>query len=435
MTRTAEDRAIVVLGAGLAGLGFAREIPTARIFEAKPHPGGHAYSHETAGVAFDEGAHISHTQDAEFRALINNAAGRVHDGQARSVRNYWQGHWTGYPIQNNLRDLPADLRVRALTDLVLAATQPAQPSNYREWCLANYGSFLTDEFYEVFTTKYWRRDATDLATDWLSGRLIPSDLENIIRGAIGDDVADQSKFSSFQYPESGGFFGFFEQLYTDLDLSLGRAATEIDLNRSRLSFASGPDEHFEILASSIPLPALIDAIKDVPQSVKEAAKKLRHTKLRCVNLIVAGAELTDSPWCYIYDHEIDAARVSFPGTLAPASIPAGTTAIQAEVFRDALEPWGDRDVLAERTVSQMANLFGFDPAHDLRAVDVVDCSHAYVVSDHNRASAAAHILDWLETNNVYSMGLYGRWKYLWSDGAYRSGYETARNLKAAHGIG
>ena len=366
-----------------------------------------------------------------------DAAPEVHNGKAQSVRNYWRGHWTGYPIQNNLRNLPEDLRVRALTDLVMAATRQDDysPADYRAWCLSNYGAYLTDEFYEVFTEKYWRRGAAELATDWLSGRLIPSDLENIIRGAISDDVADQAKFASFQYPRSGGFFGFFEKLYADLDLRLGQAVTEIDLERSRLSFSSGTDEGFDILASSIPLPTLVKAIKDAPRSVREAAAKLRHTKMRCVNMVVAKPNLIDSPWCYIYDHDIDAARVSFPGALAPGSIPDGTTAIQAEVFRDSYEAWGEPDVLAERSAAQMARLFGFDPSRDVVTIDVVDCSHAYVVSDHDRTAAVDHVLDWLASKRVYSMGLYGRWKYLWSDGAYRSGSETAKIVKAEYGLG
>ena len=56
-------RNVIVLGAGLAGLGFARHCPGCRVFEAEAAPGGHARSHEFAGAWFDQGAHICHSQD------------------------------------------------------------------------------------------------------------------------------------------------------------------------------------------------------------------------------------------------------------------------------------------------------------------------------------------------------------------------------------
>ncbi len=425
----------VVLGAGLAGLGFATELPGVRLFEAKRHPGGHAYSHQADGVFFDEGAHISHTKDATFRDLIHRAAGEVHTGLASSVRNRWNGVWTGYPVQNHLRDLPEEPRISALTDLILEQVDSAEEtvSSYRDWCVRQYGEYLTDNFYEVFTTKYWRRSASELATDWLGGRLIPSDLPNIIRGAFSDQISDQATFATFHYPKRGGFFGFFEDLYSDLDIALGNKVVEIDLHRKTISFESGADEGFDRLATSIPLPTLINAIKDVPASVRDAAGQLHHTKMLCVNVIVERTDLTDSPWCYIYDHDIEPARISFPANLSPGSVPNGSSAIQAEIFRDETELWGDQDALAEATVQQLGDLLGFDAKRDVTTLHTVDVSHAYVISDHNRANAVDHILSWLSDQHISSMGLYGRWKYLWSDAAFRSGQQAAMSMKAEDG--
>lgn len=436
MNATSRSDGIAVLGAGLAGLGFAMEIPGTLVFEAKRRPGGHAYSHEAGGVFFDEGAHISHTRDAEFLDLIRGTAGKVHRGLARSVRNHWQGVWTGYPIQNHLRDLPQEPRIRALTDLILAHTgdENDPPSSYRDWCLQQYGQYLADNFYEVFTSKYWRRTTSEMATDWLGGRLIPSDLPNIVRGAFSDDVADQAKFATFHYPEQGGFFGFFAPLYADLDIQFDRKVVEIDLDRGSIAFESGPDQDFDRLASSIPLPILVNAIKDIPGSVLDAARKLHHTKLLCINVVVERPDLTDTPWCYIYDHDIEPSRLSFPANLSPGSVPEGSSAIQAEIFRDHNESWGDQDALAERTLQQLGNLLGFHADREVMTVHTVDVSHAYVISDHDRAAAVDHILSWLSDQHVYSMGLYGKWKYLWSDAAFRSGQKAAQSMKADHGL-
>jgi protoporphyrinogen oxidase len=421
---------VMILGAGLAGLGCARELPGSRVFEAGKHPGGHAYSHELRGVHFDQGAHISHAKDAEFVRMICAAAREVVEIPSSVVKNLWEGDWYSYPIQNHLHELPKELRIQALTDLVLAQTKNAgQATDYLSWCRSQYGEFLTERFYRRYTDKYWRVDMTDLATDWLQGRLIPSQLSRIIAGAFGASPERQEAFARFRYPARGGFFGFFESLYDGLNLHYGERAVEVDVERKSVRFSSGRREYYEVLASSIPLPVLVSLIHDAPTEVQEAAERLRATQLTCVNLIVNQPALTDCHWFYIYDENIDASRVSVPGNLAPGSVPAGQTALQAEVFRVEGETT-NQDHLVERTVAQMGKLLKFDAARDVVAVNHVFVPRSYVISDHARAAAVKTITEWLEEHDILTMGLYGRWQYIWSDEAFRQGTQTANRIRS-----
>jgi protoporphyrinogen oxidase len=419
---------LVVLGAGLAGLGCARLHPGCRVFEAAAHAGGHAYSHLQGGVYFDQGAHISHTKDADFSRLIHGCAGDVVPVSPSVVRNVWQGRWISYPVQNHLHDLPLELRGQALTDLIAAHVAGAggEPENYREWCLRQYGACLTERFYDVFTAKYWRLPAHELATDWLGGRLLPSQLPRIVRGALGLPDEEQAVFARFHYPRRGGFYGFFSPLADGLNLCLNERAAEIDTEQRRIRFHSGRVEFYEHLASSIPLPTLAAITMDLPNDLREAARRLRHTRLLCVNLVVARPWLTDCHWFYCYDAALDAARVSVPSNLAPGSVPADCTALQAEVFRLPDESLVV-DEIVERTVAQLGALLQFQPG-ELRHVGHTLAPFAYVISDHQRAPIVTALRSWYEARGVFTMGLYGRWKYVWSDEAYRQGQETARAI-------
>jgi protoporphyrinogen oxidase len=423
---------VIVLGAGLAGLGCARELPGCRVFEAAAQVGGHASSHSLGGAWFDQGAHICHSKDADFLAMVRAAAGRVHGIAPSVVHNYWQGAWLTYPVQNNLHELPLPLRSQALVDLIDAhvgrdADGHGDQANYRAWCLAQYGRTLTEQFYDVFTAKYWRVPAAELATDWLSGRLVPSQLPRIIQGAFGPESEEQTVFARFHYPAHGGFFGFFRALYAGLPIACGEGAVELDVRRKQVVFAGGRREPFDALASSIPLTALVSITRGVPAELRDAAAKLRATQLLCVNLVVARPRLRACHWCYIYDPEIEAARVSFPSNLAPGTLPDDCTALQAEIFRGPDEEVPE-DALVETTVRQMAKLFHFD-AGEVRAVGHLFVPRAYVISDHRRAAAVAAIRGWFEEHGVYTMGLYGRWKYVWSDEAYRQGRQTALQIR------
>ena len=51
--------------------------------------------------------------------------------------------------------------------------------------------------------------------------------------------------------------------------------------------------------------------------------------------------------------------------------------------------------------------------------------YAYIISDHARADAVKHILNWFEEGEIYSMGMFAAWQFIWSDAAFRSGEQTA----------
>lgn len=423
---------VIVLGAGLAGLGCARDLPGCRVFEAAPHPGGHAYSHHMGGVHFDQGAHISHSKDEEFVRLTAAAAGEVVTISPSVVKNHSRYGWHGYPVQNHLADLPLADRARALTEIVEAqARSAADPADYREWCLAQYGPYLTETFYDSFTAKYWRVPTAELATDWLGGRLLPSQLPRIVRGAFGLPDESQAVFAKFRYPARGGFFGFFEPLYRDLPVHYRERAVEIDARRKRVAFASGRVEGYETLVSTVPLPKLVGLVKDAPAEVQSAAARLRHTQLLCVNLVVDRPRVTDCHWFYAYDRDVEFSRVSVPSNLAPGSVPAGRSALQAEVFRRCDEPL-DPAPLAERAAAQLGEMLGFGP-NEVREAGHVLVPHAYVISDRHRAAAVGQLRAWLADRDILTAGLYGRWKYIWSDEAFRQGRETAAEVLARRG--
>lgn len=411
----------IILGAGLSGLGAARVLPGARIFEASDHPGGHAWSHNLEGVHFDQGAHICHSKDQSWIKMISDAAMSTETIEASSVSNFWKGQWIGYPVQNNLVDLKPEMTSRALKDIFQAqSTQHPNVSNYKEWCLAQYGPFLSDTFYRAYTNKYWRVPMEDLGTDWLGGRLLPSQAERIIDGALGTPQESQAVFAKFLYPSKGGFFSFFRTLYDGLGISYGAKASEISLSKMRVSFTDGRSEPFENLVSSIPLPDLIKMIPEAPSHVRDAAAQLRHLQMLCVNILVNKSDISPHHWFYIYDEDVDVARVKVMSNVAPAAIPEGCTALQCEIFRRMDEPM-DVDALADKALEDMGRILGFHPRNDVRNFAKVYCSHSYVISDLRREKAVSTITFWLEQHRISPIGLYGQWRFIWSDAAYLSG--------------
>ncbi|MGD9612233.1 MAG: NAD(P)/FAD-dependent oxidoreductase [Kiritimatiellia bacterium] len=418
-------RKVVVLGAGLAGLGFARHWPGCRVFEADGEPGGHARSHEFAGAWFDRGAHICHSQDEAWLKIVG-AATPLHEMTKSVVLNHKAGHWFAYPVQNHLFDLPRAEREAALRDFLAAQEKyrGREPKNYEEWCRFQYGDFLLENFYRLYTAKYWHVPMAELATDWLGGRLLPSQVEHIVAGAQGPAEEKQAVFRTFRYPKRGGFFALLAPLAVGVDLHLNKRAIRVDAAQRVVAFADGAEESYDALVSTIPLPLLAAMIPDAPADVRAAAAKLRALRQYCVNFVVERENLSPANWFYIYDPDVAVSRVSFPFSLSGER--NGRTAIQAEIFVPG-DARPDENALREQAVADLGRLLEFSPA-DVSAAEIQVYPASYVVSDLERAAAVRHVREWLRGRGIETTGLFGAWEYIWSDRAFAGGRALAQAL-------
>ncbi len=418
-------RNVVVLGGGLAGLGFARHFPGSRMFEAEAEPGGYARSREFAGAWFDQGAHICHSQGAAWLEAVC-AGTPLHEMAKSVVLNHKAGRWFAYPVQNHLAELAPAERDAALKDFLAAQEKyrGRTPGNYEEWCRFQYGDFLLENFYRLYTAKYWHVPMAELATDWLGGRLLPSQVENIIAGAQGHQEEKQAVFRKFRYPRCGGFFGLVAHLYGGVDLRLNKRAVQVDAGRRRVSFADGTEEGYDALVSTIPLPQLAAMVPDAPADVREAAARLRALRHYCVNFVVDRENLGPANWFYVYDPEIEVSRVSFPFSLSGEE--SGRTAVQAEIFvpGDA-RPGGES--LRNKAVADLVRLLDF-PESAVVAAEIRTFPVSYVISDLDRAAAVRHVRGWLRGRGIETAGLFGNWEYIWSDRAYESGCALAEAM-------
>jgi protoporphyrinogen oxidase len=284
-----------------------------------------------------------------------------------------------------------------------------------------------ENFYRLYTAKYWHVPMAELATDWLGGRLLPSQVENIIAGAQGHQEEKQAVFSRFRYPKQGGFHAMLARLAEGVDLRLNRRAVRVDAAQRRVHFADGTEADYEALVSTIPLPQLVAMIPEAPEAVREAAGKLRALRQYCVNLVVVRERLSPANWFYVYDADIAVSRVSFPFSLSGEV--RDRTAIQAEIFVPG-EARPDEEALRDQAVADVARLLKFDLA-DVAAAEIRCYPYSYVVSDLNRAAAVATVREWLRGQGIETAGLFGNWAYVWSDRAFALGRALAEKMKGA----
>ena len=427
----------VILGSGMAAWGAYDCLtengiqPT--LFDAKPIPAGHTASYRLDnGFIFDDGPHISFTTNEKIQNLFAEQVDGNFESFGAYVDNYYFGQWVEHPVIVNLNGLPTSLIDQVLSDfkLVHGAEDP-KIDNYLDWLVATYGKTYADEFPARYGKKYHTCSAEIMNTDWLGPRLYQPDLEEVERGAYEQGSANVHYVKKFRYPKKGGFQSYLDPFLEKSKPNLGFKAIEIDTSTKLVKFENGVIEKYSHLISTVPLPALIPIIKDVPADVLAASQRLACTQCVLVNVGVNRDDLSPATWRYIYDENIESVRLSFPHMLSPSVVPAGHGSVQVELYySDKYKPFdGDFEGAIETAVQDLITLGVLNNQEEIVYKEARLSPWANVIFDLDTNAALEAVHGYLDEVGITYCGRYGEWAYIWTDESYLSGYnQTAKIL-------
>lgn len=405
----------IVLGAGLSGLGLLHKHKGARCFEKNLYPFGHASSHKIFDEYFDEGAHICHSKNENWLKKLDLKKCVKHT--KANVKNYHNGKWFGYPIQNNLYFLSSEVQVKILKEIYNNSirSKHIELNNYYEWCINTYGITLTKDYYELFTRKYWRSEMSELGVNWLGGRLIPLNFNNVLSGLCNSSY-DQSVFKEYYYPKEGGFQDLFKNILSqDISerISYGNSCNEIN-HVKKILCTKNEVIPYSKLFNTIPLKKFVNLCRDVPDYVRQASEKLKYNKLftLAVKFNHIPEEIPD--WFYVYDEDIDISRV-FNNTKV-SQRRSNYLYLQCETFRR-----NDEEYDVEKIKCNMIK--GIEKIIGYKSIDseLLFSEYSYVVPTLDTANLVKIIKNYFNEYSISHHGLYGNWEYMWSDEAFLNG--------------
>ncbi len=427
---------VAVLGTGMAAFGAAYRLHQAGIratmYDRHDHIGGHTASYTfPGGWTFDEGPHVSFTENTRIQDLLAaNIEGKF-ETLTTKVNNYWKGHWIKHPAQVNLHGLPTDLVTKILMEFVALQNVAAPPiRNYEDWLRASYGNTFAETFPMEYTVKYHTTTAATLNTDWIGPRLYRPKLEEVFRGALQPSTQDVHYIDHFRYPSRGGFASYLQPFRSIADIRLGHDVVGIDPQARVIRFSNGHSASFDRLVSSIPLPELVPMVAGVPDDVRAAADRLACTELVLVSLGVDRADLVDAHWSYFYDRDVFFTRLSTPHLQSPQNVPAGCGSLQAECYYSRKYRPLDRkpEDCIEPVVRDLLRCGVLKESDRILFKHVMHIPYANVIFDLETAPATALVHGWLRDVGIEYCGRYGDWAYIWTDQAFVSGETAAERI-------
>ncbi|MES1186619.1 MAG: FAD-dependent oxidoreductase [Myxococcales bacterium] len=430
--KVAEQVPVAVLGGGLTGLSASLFLGRAgaahRLFERATVPGGHAVTLTEAGFRFDRTGHLLHLRDPDMQALALELlpAEQYRKLQRRSAV-FSHGVYTRYPFQANTFGLPPEVAYECVSGFLkahFAATKP-EPKSFEEFCLLHFGEGISRHFMLPYNARLWGVAPSEVTSEWCQ-RFVPLPrLEDVLRGALGAHAPELGYNTNFWYPELG-IGTFSDALAARTPVELSRAARHVDLERRVLIF-DDEEVPFDVLVSTVPLPALLRLLSKLPEAVAEAASKLRATHLHYLDLGLSVPNPNPYHWIYVPEDKYPFYRVGCYSHFSDKLAPPGKSSLYVELS-DRRAPNPERAL--EAVIPGLRELGLLKSAQDVELVRLRTIDYAYVIYDHHYRAALDVIEPFLAQQRIISSGRYGAWNYSSMEDALLMGRSAARDAGA-----
>lgn len=412
----------IILGAGIAGLGAGYALrqkgEPCVILEKDDTYGGLCGNFSIRGFRFDRFVHFSFAKDEAVNSLFRAGSPEVWHHEPIAY-NIYHGKWIKHPAQNNLFPLAESEKERIIQDFLKRKDpETTEVRNYEDWLRLQFGDYFAEHFPMVYTRKYWMREARELETRWVGNRVYQPSVEEVIKGSQTSDTPTTYYAKEMRYPKKGGYKQYLSKLAEGADIRYHEAVVRIDSREKTVFTASGRRYAYDRLISSLPLPALVRMLSEVPETVAAASEQLVCT---CGYQISVGLKTENIPpylWWYIYDEENLAARVYSPSLKSPDNAPEGCSSLQMEVY---CRPGQYSEAeLQERTVGHLIRL-GIIKEEDILFVDIRFEPYANVIFEPGIYENRRIVRTYLKSIGIETIGRFGEWDYLWSDQSLLSG--------------
>ena len=184
------------------------------------------------------------------------------------------------------------------------------------------------------------------------------------------------------------------------------------------------------MVSTIPLPALLSCLKDVPGEVKQACRDLRSTSLLSVFIGLEG-QVPPYSWVYVPSPEIGLFnRVSFPSNYSPSVAPPGYSSILAEITctrEDPVFSAPDPEII-DHVITGLSKM-GIVKNPSRVVYSAVERSpYAYVVYDLDYQKNIRIVRRYCEGQGIHLVGRFSQFEYLNMDGVIRSAMDFVEGL-------
>ncbi|MDH5392573.1 MAG: FAD-dependent oxidoreductase [Gammaproteobacteria bacterium] len=450
--RQHNDKDVLILGAGLAGLTAADVLSAANqsvtVIEAAADVGGLARTIEHNGFRFDLGGHRFVTDNAGLERYVRKLLGEDCLCVSRSSKILLAGRYFDYPLRplNAISGFGVVMTVSILFDYLrqrlVSRFIKTQPLSLKDWVISHFGRTLFDIYFRDYSEKVWGIDCQRIDMSWMQQRVQGLSLAKAIKHSLLASRRRQLATLSnrFLYPR-WGIGQIADKLTAKIrqSNSVHTGMRVLKLNHSNLIINNVEVQQAgqkkclsgDSFISSIPLPALVRAMNPSPPAkVVAAASQLGSRDLLTVTLMLNCAKVTDQSWIYLPEKKIAFGRLHEPSNWSACLSPEGKTHLVLEYFctrGDSIWNASDKS-LTDSSIDQLVTL-GLIKCDMVFDSLVTRIANAYPLFEVGYQQHCQTIYDYLDQfSNLYTAGRSGMFRYYNMDHAMMAGIDAAEKI-------
>ncbi len=412
---------IIIIGAGPMGLSVAWRLKKQNfndflILEKNSYIGGLSASfQDDKGFFWDIGGHVIHDKQQDFVKFCQKILKKNVARQKRKAYIYFKNYFIPYPFQNNISFLPKAYRDKCLKDLENLRKTKSHPKNFYQWILSNFGEGIAKFFMVPQNEKSWTYPLEQLNTNWLSKKISLPPL-SLIRKEFkrkNKKILDWGPHQYFFYPKKGGI-GFLWRKMASLfknSILFETKAKQIDIVKKTIIIQKGKVIKFDILISTIPINELIN-ISNSPRKTKILSSKLKYN-----SGIVIGLGFSQQPkfkdwhWIYFPNKKYPFFRLCLLSKIGEKTVPNKKYSSFLVEISTRKKQNKRYDELINKISKQIGKIF-FDN-ENIKPITTFSFfpKYYYPIPTLDRDKTLKTINQYLNLNQIYSIGRFGSWKY------------------------
>jgi protoporphyrinogen oxidase len=424
-----------ILGGGISGIALAANLDeNVEVLEKRARIGGLCGSIIDQGFTFDAaGPHILFSKNKEILNLMVSTLGDNVQQRRRENKIWFKGRLVKYPFENDLASLSKEDNFDCIYGYIVNPHAKETPSNLAQWSYATFGEGISDKYFIPYNRKIWNYDPSKIGLEFVS-RIPKPPMEDVLKSSIGIATEGYLHQLYFYYPIEGGYeaivHAFAKQVRGRICPSSPVAEVTRDGAGWQVTTANGQRRTYNELVSTIPIHELLGVWHDAPQEAREAASRLRYNSL--INVLLGNSDDPGYPTTAVYipDPDILFHRVSCPQNFSPRNVPAGRSAIMAEITAnegDGVWEMTDEQIL-DRTIADLEKMGFLDPAK-LIYRRVVRFQYGYPVYDLDYRKNVTTLRQSIAATGLRLLGRFAEFDYINSDVCVERALALASELR------
>jgi len=418
-----ENLKVAVIGTGISGLSIAQMLKQhyeVTLFERSATIGGLIKCERVQDCLFHKvGGHVFNSKNKDVLNWFWKHFDRKRSLLKRREMQkfFFGGRVIGYPIENYIYLFDKPTVKKIFSELLLLNQSPKlspfEYDNFESFLRNNFGNTLFELYFQPYNEKIWRTDLSQVAMEWLEGKLPMPNLEEIVLSNIVKEDETNMVHSEFYYPKVEGSQFIVNRLSQGLTINTDVNIKETSKANGNFSFCGY--EGFDKIIYCGDIRRVPDEWKALLREKGVDVAYLEQLKSNGTSNLLCETDDTDISWLYIPENFTRAHRIIYTGNFSPTNN-RGSNRKTCTVEFSGKVSYEDMEKEIKKLPGNLTPLsFNYE-------------ENSYVIQDKRTRTEIAAAKEVLEKEGIYLLGRFAEWEYYNMDKCIEAAFQIAAKL-------